>query len=184
MRQRSSTVPALTLAAFMAALAAPWAFAAVQPGPSQHLIPQSLIVEHQDTLDRLTALARRRGEVGQEARKALALFKAHTAREQEFILPPLTLLPDLAAGKVTPDMAWALTMADRVKTEHEQIYQEHVQVTDAMTALYNAGKRAKDKEAMDFAQAGVADSLNDSELLEPMVLMIGDYLRSKLPAAR
>ena len=182
MRQRSSTV--LAVAACAAALAAPLGLAAVQPTPSQHLIPQSLIVEHKDTLDRLTALASRSGEVGQEARKALALFKAHTAREQEFILPPLTLLPELAAGKVTPDMAWALTMADRVKAERDQIDQEHVQVTDAMTALYNAGKRAKDKEAMDFALSGVADSLNDSELLEPMVIMIGDTLRSKLHPAK
>ena len=180
--QRSLTVLALT--AFTAALAGAWGFAAVQPAPAQHLIPQSLIVEHQDTLDRLTALTHRPGAVGQEARKALALFKAHTAREQEFILPPLTLLPELAAGKVTPDMAWALTMADRVKAEHDQIYQEHVQVTEAMTALYNAGKLAKDKEAMDFAQAGVADSLNDTELLEPAVIMIGDTLRSKLHPAK
>lgn len=181
MRQRSPTALALV---FTAALAAPWGFAAAVPAPSQHLIPQSLAVEHQDTLDRLTALTRHRGAVGQEARKALTLFKAHTAREQEYILPPLTLLPLLAQGKVTPDMAWALAMADRVKADQDQIYQEHLQVTDAMTALYNAGLQAKDKEAVDFAQAAVADSLNDTELLEPMVLMVGDYLRSKLPLTR
>ena len=69
MRQRSSTV--LAVAALAAVLAAPLGLAAVQPTPSQHLIPQSLIVEHKDTLDRLTALASRSGEVGQEARKAL-----------------------------------------------------------------------------------------------------------------
>jgi hypothetical protein len=181
MRQRSSMI--LALATFTVALSGPWAFAA-EPAAAKHLIPQSLIVEHKDTLDRLTVLASRRGEVGVAARKALALFKAHSAREEEFILPPLTLLPDLADGKVTPDMAWALAMTDRVKAERDQIYQEHVQVTDAMTALYNAGQRAKDKEAIDFAQAGVADSLNDMELLEPMVIMIGDYLHSKLPSPK
>jgi hypothetical protein len=91
MAQRSLTVLALT--AFTAALSGASGFAATQPAPPQHLIPQSLIIEHQDTLDRLTKLASRGGEVGQEARKALALFKAHIARETEFILPPLTLLP-------------------------------------------------------------------------------------------
>ena len=181
MRQISPTAVAL---ACTAALAGSWGFAAAAPAASQHLIPQSLAVEHQDTLDRLTALTGHRGAVGEEARKALALFKAHTAREQEYILPPLTLLPLLAEGKVTPDMAWALAMADRVKADRDQIRQEHLQVTDAMTALYNAGQKAKDKEAIDFAQAGVADSLNDTELLEPMVLMIGDVLRSKLPPAK
>ena len=149
-----------------------------------HELPQSLQVEHQDTLERLTILTHRHGAVGAEARKALALFKAHIARETEFILPPLTLLPALAAGKVTPDMKWALPMCDRVKAEQEKIFREHTQVTDAMNALAAAARAAHDKMALEFADAAVGDSLNDMELLEPMVIVIGDYLRAKLPAAQ
>jgi hypothetical protein len=153
---------------------------AQQPAPP-HLIPQSLQIEHEDTLERLTILTHRPGAVGAEARKALVLFKAHIARESEFILPPLTLLPELADGKVTPDMKWALAMSDRVKTEREQIFQQHTQITDAMNALAVAARAAHDKVAQEFAEAAVGDSLNDAELLEPMVLLIGDYLRAKLP---
>jgi hypothetical protein len=46
-----------------------------------------------------------------------------------------------------------------------------------------AATKAHDKEAAEFAEAAAADSLNDVELLEPTVLLIGDYLRAKLPAA-
>ena len=72
------------------------------------------------------------GPVGVEAQKALVLFKQHLQREEEFILPPLTLLPHLADGKVSPDMKWAIAMADRVKAEREKTYHEHTQITDAM----------------------------------------------------
>jgi len=157
--------------------------AAQQTAPS-HQIPQSLQLEHEDTIERLTILTRHPGAVGAEARKALTLFKAHIARENEFILPPLTLLPELADGKVTPDMKWALAMTDRVKAEREQIFQEHTRITDAMNALAAAGRAAHDKMAQEFAEAAVGDSLNDSELLEPMVVVIGEYIRAKLPAGQ
>ena len=112
------------------------------------------------------------------------LFKQHLQREEEFILPPLTLLPQLADGKVSPDMKWAIAMADRVKAEREKTYQEHTQITDAMNALAAAARKAHDAEALEFAQAAVADSLNDLELLEPMSIVIGDYLKAKLASSR
>ena len=158
--------------------------AVAQPASQSHDIPQSLKLEHQDTLEQLTALTKHRGEVGVEARKALDLFKKHRQREEEFILPPLTLLPLLADGKITPEMKWAIAMADRVKAEREDIFQQHTQITDAMNALATAAKKANDTAALAFAQSAVADSLNDIELLEPMAIVIGDYLRAKLPAGQ
>jgi hypothetical protein len=147
-------------------------------------IPQSLRIEHQDTLEQLTALTRRHGPVGVEARKALDLFKRHAQREMEFILPPLTLLPQLADGKATPDMRWAIAMSDRVKAEREQIFQEHTQITDTLNSLAAAALKARDTEAFNFARSAAADSLNDVELLEPISILIGDYLRAKLPTGQ
>jgi hypothetical protein len=148
-----------------------------------HNIPPSLAAEHAETMDRLQLLAARPGEVGAVARKALDVFRQHAERERDYIMPPLTLLPQLAEGKVTPDMAWALAMADRVKADREKIFEEHTMVTDIANALLAAGQRAHDAEAVEFAKAAVTDSLNDIEILEPAVVMIGDYLRAKMPTA-
>ena len=183
MSPRSSTVTALLAFSALgwAAMAGVAVSQPVASAPPVHAIPQSLVFEHQETLDRLTLLAKRPGEVGEVARKALVLFRRHTAREQEYILPPLTLLPEIADGKASPDMAWALAMCDRVKADREVIFQEHADVTDVMNELLAAGTRAHDADAVEFAKSAVGDSLNDLELLEPTVVMIGDYLRAKLP---
>jgi hypothetical protein len=186
MAMQSRSPKILTLMAFTAAawIVPSWG-AMSQPAPAAaHPIPQSLRVEHDETLERLSILVKRPGQVGVEARKAMEVFKRHAAREEEFILPPLTLLPVLADGKVTPDMAWAIAMTDRVRTEREQIFQEHTKLTDVLNTLVVAARRARDKDATEFAQAAAADSLNDLELLEPTVLLIGDYLRGKLAAGR
>ena len=147
-------------------------------------IPQSIRLEHENTIEQLTKLSRKHGPVGVEAGKALALFKAHLQREQEFILPPLSLLLQLADGKTSPDMRWAIAMADRVRSERELTYQEHTKITDAMNALAAAARKAHDAEGLDFARGAVADSLNDVELLEPMSIVIGEYLKTKLGSSR
>jgi hypothetical protein len=158
----------------------PGGAALAQPTAAQHEIPQSQVLEHEETLHKLTTLAARPGGVGVAAHRALELYSRHTQREREYILPPLTLLPDLADGKVTPDMQWALDMADRVKADREIIFQEHAAVTDALNALMTAGLRAHDHEAVEVARAAAADSLNDIEIMEPTVVMIGDVLRGRL----
>jgi hypothetical protein len=182
MRPRSSKAFAIALVSTAAWIGLAGSALSQTPAaaPVVHEIPQSLVLEHQDTMARLETLTHRHGAVGVEARKALDLFKRHTARELEYILPPLTLAPTLADGKVTPDMAWAMAMADRVKADHDAIYEEHTQITDAANALLAAGKRAQDKVAIEFAQEAVADSLNDMEIQEPTTILIGAYLHSKL----
>jgi hypothetical protein len=173
----------------MALAAASWmvpswaAFAQASPAAATHGIPQALRIEQKETIEQLTALAAHPAPVGPAAKDALALLEKHYAREREFILPPLTLLPLLADGKVTPDMAWALPMTDRVRAEREQIFDEHSEVTEALNTLLVAAIEANDNDAKEFAESTAGDSLTDLEILEPTILMIGDTLRAKLPAA-
>jgi len=179
MRPSTTTIAAILLTA-SAALA--WSASPAAAQSPSHGIPQSLVIEHEDAIAELNVLAGRKTPVAAEARKLRDLLKRHHQREAEFILPPLTLLPALARGEVRPDMRWALAMADRVKAEHEAIFHEHEAITDGCNGLLAAAERAHDRAAADFAHALVADSLNDLELLEPMVVLIGDVLRARLPA--
>ena len=165
-----------------AALIAPLSLAQAQTAPVSHPIPQSLQNEHAEDLEKLDMLSKRPGKVGEIARKAVVLFKRHEATEREFIMPPLTLLPILADGKVTPDMAWAVAMTDRVRAEREKVFQQHTEVTDILSQLVGAADAAHDEDAKEFAEAAAGDALNDVEILEPMVLVLGDYLKLKLAA--
>jgi hypothetical protein len=150
--------------------------------PAQPNIPQSIALSHQENVAELTMLSGKPAPVGPAAQAALEVLKAHIVRENTYIMPPLTLLAKLADGKITPDMKWAIAMADRVKADREEIFQEHTRITDAMNALLLAADQANDTSAAEFAHGAVADSLSDIELQLPMTLVIGDLLRSKLEA--
>ena len=154
--------------------------ASAQSAPSAHDIPQSFRVAHQDTLAELTAIGKRRTQTGLIARQAISAVKRHFDREEEYILPPLTLAPAIALGKVTPEMKWAVAMADRIKADRETIFVEHTVITGWMNELAAAAEKAHEADVTAFARAAVADSLNDTEVNEPMAIVIGDYIRAKL----
>jgi hypothetical protein len=170
------------IAALTAALAAVGAAGPVK-AQATHEIPQSIQMDHADTLAQLTELAKRPAPVGPIAEKALEMVKRHIQRENEYILPPLTLLAALAEGKVTNEMKWAIEMADKVKANREDIFIEHSRITDIMSALLSAAETAGDTEAADAAKAMVAGSLGDMEVEEPTTILIGEYLRSRLQPA-
>lgn len=177
---RPSTSVAVAIILF-----SPIAFSPARPTLAQtapaHEIPQSVRLDHEQMLQQLTAIARHHSRVGDIARKALPVLKAHFQRESEYILPPLTLAPAIADGHVTPDMRWAIAMADRIKADSNAIFAEHTTITEWMSELEAAAERSHDREAVDFARSAVADSLYDTEVTEPTAIMIGEYLRAKLP---
>ena len=53
-----------------------------------------------------------------------------------------------------------------------------------MNQLAEAARRAHQKGVVELAQTLVADSLNDTEVMEPAAIVIGEYLRAKLPPAQ
>ena len=89
------------------------------------------------------------------------------------MLPPLTLLPLIAKGKVTSDMKWALPLIDRAKAGQEQNLQEQQQITLQLNALAAAGEQANDAQAFKTAQTIAGDMLAEEELTQPTVAMLG-----------
>ncbi len=174
----------------MAALAAvSLACVACWPGPSGVAraetalpIPQSERVESEGVLDTLREIAKRGTPTGAAAQKVLDLLTPHIAQEEEFILPPLVLLPALANEVPAPDMRWAIPLAERVKAEHAALEQTHKALKAAFVALQDAAKAEGDRTTAGFAGDLIADDLGDQEIIEPAVIVIGDYLRSQLPA--
>jgi hypothetical protein len=161
------------------ALSSPTRTAHAQPGVD---IPPSVQMEHESVLAYLQHIAERTTPSGKAAQRLLDVLRAHMANEEAFILPPLTLLPALAQGKVTPDMRWALAMSDRLAAEHDAIQRAHAAITEATVALQIAAEDEKDQITVGFARDVAADDLGDMEITEPTVLLIGETLRTRLPA--
>jgi hypothetical protein len=57
---------------------------------------------------------------------------------------------------------------------------DHEQITGMMNALIEAAKREGDEELVHLAARVAAQSLNDIEVNQPAVILIGEYIRANL----
>lgn len=153
--------------------------ARAQPGVD---IPQYERVEHRGIVDYLRGIAARPGPVGPAAQKVLDVLVPLTAKEDEIVLPPLVLLSALAGGDVTPDMHWAVVLADRLKAERNTFRRDHEELKKVLIALREAAAAVGDHHTVGFTNDVIADDQGSQEITEPTTILIGDFLRSRLPA--
>jgi hypothetical protein len=181
MNQRQTIICAGVLIAVLAPT--PGIDKAALAQPSHLMVPQSIRFEHAAIIERLTKEAAKSGVAAATAQKALILIKAHFAKEEEFVFPPLGLLDQITAGESPSDAIKkaAIDMIERTKAAKDSLNEDHIQITTLMNDLIQAATRASEPDLITFASNVAAHSLGETEILQPATVMIGDYLRSKPP---
>jgi hypothetical protein len=147
--------------------------------------PTDLEAEHNELHRQLERVIQSGGEVGAAATRVADALHAHFVGEERYALPPLALLPALAAGKVTPEMAGIVTLTETLKSGLPQMLAEHRAIVAALDALSDAGQRENSAEALAFADQLRLHAQNEEEILYPAAILVGEYLKLKLglPAA-
>ena len=143
-------------------------------------IPRPLKVEHEELHDMLRKATKEPGELGHAAKAVAELMHPHFVKEEEYALPPLGLLRDLAQGKVTPDMKGVLVLTDKLKADLNQMLEEHKSIVAALAKLSAAAKKEDKMEYAEFADALVLHAQTEEEVSYPTAILIGEYVREKL----
>ena len=143
-------------------------------------IPEALKKEHEALHEELEKLTRLPGQVAEAARKLTHHLHDHFRKEQEYALPPLGLLHDLAKGTVTPEMAGVLAMTDRLKAELPTLLSEHLQMTGALHKLAEVGRKEMRPAAVHFAEALKLHAEMEEQVLYPAAMLVGEYVRARL----
>ncbi|HSD99754.1 MAG TPA: hemerythrin domain-containing protein [Burkholderiales bacterium] len=146
----------------------------------EFVIPRPLKLEHDELHEQLRKATRESGSLGEAGEAVAKLMHPHFVKEEEYALPPLGLLPLLAAGKVTPDMAAVLPMTDKLKAELGQMLAEHKSIVVALRNLADAAKRANKPEYAEFADKLILHAQTEEEVSYPTAILIGEYLKLKL----
>ena len=178
MHARMAALAGATLAC-VACWPGPGGGARAQPGVD---IPQYQRVEQAGMLARLRELAGLPTPTGAAAQAVLAILVPKITKENDIILPPQVLLSALAEGEVTPEMRWAIALADRVKSERDSLRRTHEELNKALLGLRYTAAAAGDLPTVGFTNDLIADDLGDQEIEEPTAILIGEFLRSRLPA--
>lgn len=146
-----------------------------------HRVPASVKAEHEELHKELEEATKVRGNVGEAAKKVAKILHPHFAKEEEYALPPLTILPRLAEGKVDSEMRHVISMSDKLKADLPQMLKEHKEVVAALNTLAAAAKKAKKPKQLRLSEKLILHAQNEEEILYPAAILVGEFLKQKLP---
>jgi len=146
-----------------------------------HPAPQTLIDEHRAIEHHLENVSREHGRVGAAAKRVLAILVPHQRREEESVLPLLSLLDSIVEGGVSPDMSWAVPMSNRLKAERSTFYDEHSKIVVALDELTAAARQRHDDKLVRFCERVADRAVNDdNEVTIPAAILVGSYVARDL----
>ena len=146
-------------------------------------IPAPLQKEHEALHARLVKATKEPGVVGEAAREVARLLHPHFVREEEFALPPLGLLAQVAVGRVTPERAEVRPMTGRLEAALPQMLADHGRIVEALERLRAAAHAANRLEHEEFADALIEHALTEEQVLYPAAIVVGQRVREALEKA-
>ena len=142
--------------------------------------PPSLRREHEELHADLAHAGQMPGLLGQTAREVARIMHPHFLREDEYAIPPLSLLPRLARGQVTPDMAEVLPLIARLKEEMPLMIEEHRAILGAVRAFALAAESDGDEKCIRLAAELTVHAQLEEEVLYPAAVLVGEFVKAML----
>jgi hypothetical protein len=143
-------------------------------------IPNALRLAHDGVSAELVRATMASGPIGKEAKLLAQLCLPHFEWEERTIFPVLGLLPDLARGNLHPEMVKVLPLIAEFSARKDELDTQHRLILSAIEAFLRTALREKDREFTEFAYNLRVHELIEDELIFPMVIVIGEYVRDQL----
>lgn len=145
--------------------------------------PAPLSAEYHELHAELERAAKAGGMTAVAAKEVTRLFHDLFVKEDEFALPPLALLKQLAKGEDASSMADARKLTDRLEAELPNLLAEHFVIVQALNRLADAADSEGLPEQMRFADKMIAHVRMKEDVLYPAAILVGLYLKTTAPHA-
>lgn len=143
-------------------------------------IPESLKLEHEELHNQLAAATKVGGNIAEAAKLVAQTLHPHFVAEEEFAIPPLGILPQLADGKVNEEMEDVIKMTSKLKAELPKMLEEHKAIIAALDNLVKVAREENKPEYVEIAEKLKLHAKTEEEVTYPASILVGEYLKIKL----
>ena len=151
----------------------------VSKGSRSFPIPKPMEVEHKELHSALAQLTKAGGRTGEAAQTVAQLLDRHFIKENEYALPPLSLLVPLSQGKFECNMTEVLQLTDKLEGDMPTMLSEHKDITAALIKLKDAATSENKPAGVRFAEHLAAHAQTEEQITYPTALLIGLYVKSR-----
>jgi hypothetical protein len=140
-------------------------------------VPTAIADEHREIHELLEVATKAGGKTGDAAKAVEERLSEHFKKEEEYALPQLGLLIDVAEGRTSPDAKTAIQLSDKLKAEMPKMLQEHKGIVEALEALKKSATEEKNQQALSFAEKLGAHARTEEQITYPAAILVGEYLK-------
>ena len=141
--------------------------------------PQSIKAEHNKLNFQLGIITNIKGKIGEAAKQMIEILHPHFLKEEEYAIPPLSLLPIIVKNEISPDMYEILDLTNKLKSEYNNLLKEHKTILSTQKKLKSAAEMENRSDVMKFTNDLILHAQTEEEILYPTSILIGEYIKLK-----
>jgi len=145
--------------------------------PEKPGVPSVLKKEHNQFLEKLAGIASLQDSTGRCAKKLYELMDYHFKEEEDYVLPPLGLLPVLAMGKIPEQSEKVIQLTERFRSNSAKMIAEHQMIKAYLDEMMLVGAKENHPEISGFDQELQKHAASEEEVFFPTAILIGEYLK-------
>jgi hypothetical protein len=142
-------------------------------------MPATIKKEHTYLLGEIGKLALLKDSTGRAAVKLNELMQHHFEEEEDYVLPPLGLLPFLAEGGIPPQSKEVIGLTEKLKTQLLHMKAEHQLIKAYMDEVVQAANKDHHPEVVVLEQAIGKHAAMEEEVFFPTAILVGEFLKLK-----
>lgn len=147
--------------------------------PGKPEVPSSIKKEHEYLLEKIHKITLFQDSTGLAAIKLNELMEHHFKEEEDFVLPPLGLLPLLTSGKIPEQSKQVIQLCEKLKSQLSHLSVEHQMIKAYMDELIDVAANENHPEIIEFEQEVQKHAKTEEEVFFPTSILIGEYLKLK-----
>ena len=140
-------------------------------------VPTAIADEHREIHEQLEIAMKAGGKTGDAAKAVKERLSEHFKKEEEYALPQLGLLADVAEGRTSSEAKKAIELSEKLKAEMPKMLQEHKGIVEALDALKKSATEEKNQQALSFAEKLGAHARTEEQITYPAAILVGEYLK-------
>ena len=145
--------------------------------PGKPDMPSSIKNEHDSLLARLHVITLFQDSTGIVAIKLLEMMEHHFREEENFVFPPLVLLPSLASGEIHEKSEEVIQLTEKLKSQLTHMSVEHQLIKTHMRELGQAATKDNHAEIITFIHDVHKHATIEEEIYFPAAILVGEYLK-------
>ena len=143
--------------------------------------PKALLNGHENLFRNIESIVSLGGDIGESAKLLADISYPHFKREEEYALPPLSLLLAISEGNWEIESQAAITMAEKLEAKLLEMKKEHDKICEILENLDAFSETTNNQKIKLFVNDLKLHIEMEEQVLYPATILIGEYLKNKNP---